>query len=465
MKTKILMITIIALILVSLPGLVLAESPVVPSTSSGPSGDEIQGDGFGSPDALWEQPASGANAIIDQYFSDSGKGVYSADDFSNAIPWMVETIFVDGNNRWSGGGQLTNANNLNWFIYPDAAGVPGSYPGAGGHLWSYSCLPGDPEVTISGVDNLEVTLDIVQAQGTPLYLPPGTYWLCFYPSLDFVSYDQWFWDITATNNFAIAQVIDPDNHIGLPSTWSPWTNIDPNAHDAAFRLDGYTTEAPTPPSGSKYLHSTDGLFELSSPLNTQWHELWPIFCRQYHLSSWEDNGDGTLSFCDHIEMYRKPDGPPKPYHVEEVTITLYVEPLSTNNIIDDFTNFLISPEPMYIELVGGYNTSALMNPVGTQWHEVYPTYCTAYNLTDWADNQSGTLDYCDNILLRNEWTGQVSEWHVEEIAVDIVVTQEPWPVGGEAYPVNTASLLAPLIAMAMVLTGGTIYYFARRQRI
>jgi LPXTG-motif cell wall-anchored protein len=53
---------------------------------------------------------------------------------------------------------------------------------------------------------------------------------------------------------------------------------------------------------------------------------------------------------------------------------------------------------------------------------------------------------------------------VEEVAVDIVVTPEPSPVGGEAYPVSKASLLAPWIAGAVLLAGGTGWYVLKRRR-
>ena len=55
-------------------------------------------------------------------------------------------------------------------------------------------------------------------------------------------------------------------------------------------------------------------------------------------------------------------------------------------------------------------------------------------------------------------------WHVEEVAIDIIVTPEPPPVGGEAYPVSKASLLAPWIAGAVILVGGISWYVLRRRR-
>jgi hypothetical protein len=206
---------------------------------------------------------------------------------------------------------------------------------------------------------------------------------------------------------------------------------------------------PPPPPNVKYLHCEDGLFNLTDPVDTQWDELIPIFGREYHLDSWEDNGDGILSYCDTIDMYEKPDGELRDYHVENVTITLLLTENRTG-------------EPMYIELEGGFNETALTDPIGTQWHKIYPDFCTPYKLTAWDDG--GELDYCDLILLTNNATGEETVCHVEEVAVDIVVTIKPPPVGGEAYPVNKASLLAPWIAAGIVLAGGISWYILRRRR-
>jgi hypothetical protein len=213
----------------------------------------------------------------------------------------------------------------------------------------------------------------------------------------------------------------------------------------------FTSQPPTA-SNLKYLHSTGGLFNLTEPLGTQWHELWPIFCREYHLSSWNDtSGDGVLSHCDWIDMYEKPNGEVKPYHVEEVTITLNVTHNETQ-------------ETMYIELEGGYNASVLMNPIDTQWHEIHPVFCTQYQLSGLEWHCGPPLGYSDYIWLLNKETRVETKWHVEEVAIDIIVTPEPPPVGGEVYPVSKASLLAPWIAGAVVLAGGAIWYVSRRRR-
>lgn len=200
-----------------------------------------------APDVLWGQPSDGRNAIASQYFPDFGSaGVYIADDFHIAHPYNIafdiEFIFVDGNMGYSGG--LVNANSLNWVIYPDAIGVPGGYPDIGGELWSHSCLPSAPEVTFSGANSDQVTLDVVRAQGSPLHLTLGTYWLCFYPSLNFMPYGQWHWDTAGTINLASARFIDPSAMMSSYTSWTPWPMIDGATYDAAFRLEGTQERSP-----------------------------------------------------------------------------------------------------------------------------------------------------------------------------------------------------------------------------
>jgi hypothetical protein len=212
------------------------------------------------------------------------------------------------------------------------------------------------------------------------------------------------------------------------------------------------TGPPRPNPNSKYLHSEGGLFNITDPVGTQWHELWPFFCKEYHLSSWEDNGDGVLSHCDWIDIYEKPDGALKRYHVEDVTITLNVTLVDVG-------------DRMFIELKGGYNASALKEPVVTRWHEIYPCFCNRYDLMGWSNiNVSPELDAGDMIWLADAQTKEEMEWFVEGVAIDIIVTPEVPPVGGEAYPVDRASLLAPWIGVGVVLAGGISWYVLRRRR-
>ena len=59
------------------------------------------------------------------------------------------------------------------------------------------------------------------------------------------------------------------------------------------------------------------------------------------------------------------------------------------------------------------------DPVGTQWHELYPNYCQApYTITGWADNGNGILDSCDVISMTNP-DGEPECHHVIEVTVTL----------------------------------------------
>jgi hypothetical protein len=70
------------------------------------------------------------------------------------------------------------------------------------------------------------------------------------------------------------------------------------------------------------------------------------------------------------------------------------------------------------------------SPVGTHWHENYPTYSLEYDILDWVDNGDGVLSYCDKIeLAPDEW------YHVEEVTITIWWTIKAGdPYGWDGMP-------------------------------
>ena len=128
-----------------------------------------------------------------------------------------------------------------------------------------------------------------------------------------------------------------------------------------------------------------------SPLGTEWVELYPAYSRMATLSSWSDNGDDILSYCDTIFFENPQTGLRNWFHVELVTPTIkmvqvgndedtvYMEGLDENPLI----------EPIY-------------EPLGTYWHGVHPQiyYCKTWEIIDWEDNGNGYLDSCDMVDMR-----------------------------------------------------------------
>jgi hypothetical protein len=253
------LLLLLALILAALPSVTTAAHPGFQAngdggpdrgslvTSSPASGPSAALSAPADPDAvLWDQPRDAtllAGVISDLFVTNPlAAGIYSADDFENAIPWQIDTIFVDG---FIGLGDLLNAYSLNWVIYPDAGGTPAGYPGdgSGTELWSFSCLPTDPWVTIGVGGYHDITLDVVMALGAPVSLPAGHWWLVFYPEFDDINVNRWYWFVAETANLNSAHVVDPTNYFGMGWTWwFPWIGYNPDYYDLAFRLEGTTGE-------------------------------------------------------------------------------------------------------------------------------------------------------------------------------------------------------------------------------
>jgi hypothetical protein len=165
------------------------------------------------------------------------------------------------------------------------------------------------------------------------------------------------------------------------------------------------------------------LIDLTDPVGTEWHELYPEYCNSYRLSSWEDtDGNGVLDYCDQIKLANLDTGAVADYHVEGVTVTIKVTNLQTD-------------ETMYVEFEGDIDEFPFTAPICTMWHEVYPEYCRWYHLSSWEDTDgSGHLNYADVIdMTPIAPTGPVEWYVVDAVKTDILVTRKPTPppaVGG-----------------------------------
>jgi len=179
--------------------------------------------------------------------------------------------------------------------------------------------------------------------------------------------------------------------------------------------------------------------KISDPVCTDWHALYPPeeYCNWYHIDAWVDTqpegeiGHGLLSPCDNVNLTLQPSGPKEEYHVENVTLTLNVSSLDYPGefmLIEAVTSF----EEMYLPKT---------EPWAVDWHEVWPIFSPLYYIEPdgWKDNCNGVLDYCDNVTLLDA-TGFPTKWHVEEVAVDMVVKKTPELVHDVAV-INVFSLL------------------------
>jgi len=62
------------------------------------------------------------------------------------------------------------------------------------------------------------------------------------------------------------------------------------------------------------------------------------------------------------------------------------------------------------------------NPIGTNWHELYDTYCTDWTLVNWTDNGNGFLDSCDYVEFVDPTDpSDTSYEHIEQVTTTILV--------------------------------------------
>jgi len=188
------------------------------------------------------------------------------------------------------------------------------------------------------------------------------------------------------------------------------------------------------------------LIDLTDPVGTEWHELYPDYCNRYRVSSWADtDGNGVLDYCDEIKLTNMDTGALAEYHVEGVTVTIKV------------TKKPDLVESMYVEFEGDIDEFPFTQPERTMWHEVYPEYCRWYDLDSWEDTDgSGTINPSDQILMKQIAPAGPYEWyHVDEVKTDVLVTRKPTPppgpVGGLHIltPLDMIRALAPWIALAL----------------
>ena len=186
-------------------------------------------------------------------------------------------------------------------------------------------------------------------------------------------------------------------------------------------------------ANAKYFHTDLPPCTVTNPVTTpavKLHELYPEYCNWYDLTSWYDNGNGELSYCDVIDITDAAGGVTY-WHVEEVTVTIKLLPHPVNA---GDTPMYLDYSPMPNGMHGGSIEGMLKHPIGTYWHEIYPVFCNSYKLTSWDDNGDGELSFCDVIDITTVENPETTWWHVEEVTLDITVREIPMPIClGDCY--------------------------------
>lgn len=78
--------------------------------------------------------------------------------------------------------------------------------------------------------------------------------------------------------------------------------------------------------------------DLPPPISTQWHMIYPDFCRPFHISSWEDtDGSGTFTPSDQFDITFKDDGTGPWYaHLDAISTDIIITQKTNPNPIPEF---------------------------------------------------------------------------------------------------------------------------------
>jgi hypothetical protein len=164
-----------------------------------------------------------------------------------------------------------------------------------------------------------------------------------------------------------------------------------------------------------------------------WHEVWPNYCEPWQCIDWIDsNANGIVDFCDWLIM----EGPHGLFemHVAEVGTDITV----TREDPPD-------PPRKWLDNPGFFPYEPIPDPTGP-WHELYPTYCRDWVVTDWQDNGNGELDVCDYIQIQDDLSAP-TWWHVANLTITVWFDQGPaeapaldwegpWPPIDTEFPVG-----------------------------
>jgi hypothetical protein len=191
-----------------------------------------------------------------------------------------------------------------------------------------------------------------------------------------------------------------------------------------------------------------------------WHEEYPNYGEQWHLTSWEDNGDGILSESDQIDMINSTDWIHW-FHVDVVTITIHFtfKPDGSNP----------TGEKAVAESTIPITEMPTGTPVATQWHQIYGPplgggssgpagFCRTFTITSWTDNSPGGTfnpsDQFDFTYADDTGDPPVTYWaHLDTVTTDIILSMKPIPpehAGVPEFPFGITILMALAPAIAIV---------------
>jgi|AntDeeMinimDraft_5_1070356.scaffolds.fasta_scaffold00304_7 hypothetical protein len=200
---------------------------------------------------IFDQPGDGgpdASGIISDVYP--ATAVYSADDFTLDASEDIYNVTVYGFQQ--GGTLADDLSGFSFYLYADDGGVPAGDPSTSGDgIVEFDNLTIGNEVTLNEVEPEEgnapaydFVIDLEAANGGPVTLDAGTYWVVAAPNLTFAigteGENRWNWFASSNSNGALAQLIDVDDNFGTGNpNWSEINGLTGGGFDAlGFTISG-----------------------------------------------------------------------------------------------------------------------------------------------------------------------------------------------------------------------------------
>jgi hypothetical protein len=339
--------------------------------------------------------------------------------YPNSASWTVLAHFDDGDGNLSAGDYLDMD------------------PSAGDHV-KYRVEWVGPTIIVTGGIYLEY-----RGYDNPLVDdiadPTGTYWHEVSPN-----YCQTYYVQSYTDNGAAG--LNSGDELSLLNIYTGGTSVVTLTADIAtdMILKEVAANPQTPlPEGDINMDNQDGFRPTDGDPTEDgpnWHEIWPTFCEAWTMRDWFDNGNEKLDIGDIVDMTHDATSNVKKYVVEWVGPTIVITDTTIAEPADTLYFEYITTEQctgLDKACLDNPDVNAIVEPIGSYWHEVHPTYSQTYFCVAWNDTGSNdTVDYCDYLVFQNMTTGVFKHYHVEDVRTDIILTEIAASGGATGAGVN-----------------------------
>ena len=165
----------------------------------------------------------------------------------------------------------------------------------------------------------------------------------------------------------------------------------------------------------EYNGTQDEFLTISDPRSTMWHEIYPEYSNQYHLTSWSDtDGSGNLTVSDQIDFEELPG---HCWHMDEMATDLIVTPIYRDIAVTNVT-----PSRPVVHQGSSVNIDVTVENQGD--------YPESFNVTAYANTTE--IETKTITLTSGSSTTTTFTWNTTGFAAgDYAISACAWPVPGE----------------------------------